>query len=385
MTDEFIVTIPPRADNLETVNLLLEHMVNINGSDLFLLGSSEVWCSRYGRKVKITNRRLSDNEVKSLISVIYNQNAPSMLGAGQPIDTSYEFYREKIDGFNHERIRFRFRVNAVGCLRGGRKSLTVTLRSIPSNPPHWEDLGIEPIIMETSRTLDQGLVLVVGATGNGKSTLLASILRDRIEEPDSHTNLVTIEKPIEFVFDEVNKPTSFCTQLQIGSDVNSFHEGVVNALRMAPNVILVGETRDLETTQASLEASMTGHGVFSTVHANNVPETFQRLVYVFPEDMQNQAKIDILQPMRMIVAQRLIPTVDGGRTAIREYMIFEQKHKEIMLESGNFAAAAFKMVHDEGRPMIEDATEKYREGIISEEWFKRIQSNYAALKDSLKA
>ena len=384
MTTEFITDIPPRADNINVVNQLLEHMVNIGGSDLFLLGSGEVWVSRYGRKVKITNRRLSDSEVKNLISVIYNQNAPSMLGAGQPIDTSHEFYRETGDGFNHDRQRFRFRVNAIGCLRGGRKSLTITMRSIPSEPPHWQKLGIEPLIMETSRNLDQGLILVVGATGNGKSTLLASILRDRIETVDSHTNLVTIEKPIEFVYDDIDKPTSFVTQMQVGTDVGSFHDGVVNSLRMAPNVILVGETRDLETTQASLEASMTGHGVFSTVHANNVPETFQRLVYVFPEDMQNQAKIDILQPMKMIVAQRLIPTVDGGRTAIREYMVFEQKHKEMMLENGNFAATAFKMVHNEGRPMIEDATEKYRDGIISEQWYNRIKANYAALQDSLK-
>lgn len=89
MTTEFITNIPPRADNINVVNQLLEHMVNIGGSDLFLLGSGEVWVSRYGRKVKITNRRLSDSEVKNLISVIYNQNAPSMLGAGQPIDTSH--------------------------------------------------------------------------------------------------------------------------------------------------------------------------------------------------------------------------------------------------------------------------------------------------------
>lgn len=385
MSDEFLINIPPRADSLDIVNQMLEHMVNINGSDLFLMGSEEVWCSRYGRKVRLTKRRLSDNEVKSLIAVIYNQNAPAMLGAGQPIDTAHEFFREVSHGFNHERIRFRFRVNAVGCLRGGRKSLTITMRSIPTNPPHWEKLGIEPLIMETSRNLDQGLILVVGATGNGKSTLLASILRDRLEGVDSHTNLVTIEKPIEFVYDEVEKASSFCTQLQVGSDVTSFHDGVVNSLRMAPNVILVGETRDLETTQASLEAAMTGHGVFSTVHANDVPSTFQRLVYVYPEEMQTQAKVDIIQPMKMVVAQRLIPTVDGGRTAIREFMVFDDQDKNTMLESKNFAGTAFNLVQSRGRPMIEDATEKYRDGIISEEWFKRIQANYAALKGSLKA
>ncbi|MBI6883009.1 type IV pilus twitching motility protein PilT [Pseudomonas putida] len=381
MTNEFIYPIPPRADSLQVVNNLLEHMVKIKGSDLFLLGNGEVWVSRYGKKVRVTNRRLSDSEVKNLLAMIYNQNAPSMLGAAQPIDTSHEFIIESQQGTTFSRQRFRFRVNAVGCLRSGRKSLTVTLRTIPTMPPHWETYGVEKEIIDVTRNIDQGLILVVGATGNGKSTLLASILRDRIEGVDSHTNLVTIESPIEFVYDEVETASSFVTQLQVGSDVGSFHKGVVNALRMAPNVILVGESRDLETVQASLEASMTGHGVFSTVHANNVPETFQRLVYVFPEEMQQQAKLDVLQPMKMIVAQRLIPTVDGGRTAIRELMIFDQQDKDSMMGAGNIATQAFKLVDSHGRPMIVDAQEKLRQGIISPEVFKRVELNYKSMKD----
>lgn len=380
MTTEFIYPIPPRADSLQVVNNLLEHMVKIKGSDLFLLGNDYAWVSRFGKKVQVTSRKLSDSEVKNLLAQIYNQNAPSMLGAAQPIDTSHEFVIESQEGTRFSRQRFRFRVNAVGCLRNGRQSLTVTLRTIPTMPPHWEAYGVEPEIIEVTRTIDQGLILVVGATGNGKSTLLASILRDRIEGPDSHTNLVTIESPIEFVYDEVNTSNSLVTQLQIGSNVASFHKGVVNALRMAPNVILVGESRDLETVQASLEASMTGHGVFSTVHANNVPETFQRLVYVFPEEMQQQAKMDVLQPMKMIVAQRLIPTVDGGRTAIRELMIFDQQDKDSMMGAGNIATQAFKLVDSHGRPMIIDAQEKLRQGIISQETFKRVELNYTSMK-----
>lgn len=380
MTNEYIYPIPPRADSLQVVNNLLEHMVKIKGSDLFLLGNDYAWVSRYGKKVQLTSRKLSDSEVKNLLAQIYNQNAPSMLGAAQPIDTSHEFVIESQHETTFSRQRFRFRVNAVGCLRNGRQSLTVTLRTIPTMPPHWETYGVEKEIIDVTRSLDQGLILVVGATGNGKSTLLASILRDRIEGPDSHTNLVTIESPIEFVYDEVSTPSSLVTQLQIGSHVSSFHKGVVNALRMAPNVILVGESRDLETVQASLEASMTGHGVFSTVHANNVPETFQRLVYVFPEEMQQQAKMDVLQPMKMIVAQRLIPTVDGGRTAIRELMIFDQQDKDSMMGAGNIATQAFKLVDSHGRPMLIDAQEKLRQGIISKETFKRVEINYASMK-----
>lgn len=387
MTDEFILKTPPRVDNIDFVNKMLEHMADINGSDLFIMGSSEVFCSRYGRKVRITDRKLTEGEAKNVISAIYNSNAMSFLGAGQPIDCSHEFYVEKKmggDEMSFSRKRYRFRVNAVNCLREGRISLTTTIRSIPTDPPRWDVLGVEKDIIDVSRNLDQGLVLVVGATGNGKSTLLAAILRDRIEDPEGNVNLVTIEKPIEFVYDSIPKPSSFITQLQVGQHIHSFHEGVVNALRMAPNIILVGETRDLETTQASLEASMTGHGVYSTVHANNVVETFQRLVYVFPQELQTQAKVDILQPMRMIVAQRLVPTVDGKRTAIREYMVFDQQHKDRMLASKNFIAESFKLVSDHGRPMIVDAQEKYADGIISEATFKRIQANYAALKESMR-
>jgi defect-in-organelle-trafficking protein DotB len=376
---DFLVPIPSRLNSEQHVNDLLFEMVQMGGSDLFILGSGEVWVSRFGKKVKLTNRRLTDNEARDLVIALYNNNAPSMLGAQQPINDAHEFYRE-VDGI---RNRYRFRLNAVGCLRNGRPSLTMTLRTIPSVPPPWDVYGVEKEIIEVTRALDQGLVLVVGATGNGKSTLLASILRDRIEGPDSHTNLVTIEHPIEFVYDEIEKQTSLITQLQIGNHVKSFHDGVVNSLRMAPNVILVGESRDLETVQASLEAAMTGHGVFSTVHANNVPETFQRLVYVFPREMQQQARLDVLQPMKMIVAQRLIPTIDGKRTAIREVMIFDQEDKDRMMDSDNIASEAFKLVDSRGRPMIMDAEEKYRDGIISEEVIKRIRMNYKAMKQNL--
>lgn len=384
MTDEdAVLNIGTRCDSLQDVNRLLEHMVKLGGSDLFIMGGSEVWVSLYGRKVKISNRKLSEKEAQKIISEIYNPNAPSLLGAGRPIDTDHEFYREETEGVVYKSTRFRFRVNAVGCFRGGRQSLTITLRSIPTDPPHWEKLGIEREIVETSRLLDQGLIVVAGGTGHGKSTLLASILRDRVETPGRHTNLVTIEKPIEFVYDSIDKPDSFVTQLQVGRDVESFGGGVINSLRMAPNVILVGETRDLETTQASLEASMTGHGVLTTVHANNVPATFQRLMYMFPTDMMSQAKLDILQPMKMIIAQRLVPTVEGGRVALREYMVFDQQHKEEMLDAKDLSQAAFRMVHKHGQPMIEDATNKYQEGIISEEEFRRIKANYDDMKENM--
>ena len=384
MNKEFILDLPPRIGSSQDAERLLEHMVNIGGSDLFLLGGTEAWVSRYGRKVPITSRSLSDTEVNALVCAMYNNNASSLLGAGRQINHAYEFFRDISDDDFIGRKRFRFRLNAVGCTRYGRKSLTLTLRTIPSTPPHWEDLGIEKEIIELTRNLDQGLVMVVGATGQGKSTVLASILRDRIERPGSNTNLVTIEAPIEFVYDDIKTVDSLCTQLQVNQDVMSFEEGVENSLRMAPDVILVGEARDFETVQASLQASISGHGVLSTAHVNTAPETFQRLVYVYPQNMQQQARIDIVQPMRMVIAQRLIKTLDGKRAAMREIMMLDQDDRDRLMGSPNISSEAFKILESKGKPMIESALKLFNDRLISEEELRRIEMNYKTMKEGAR-
>jgi defect-in-organelle-trafficking protein DotB len=379
--EDFFVSIPTRIDE-SVLNQLLLHMENIGGSDLFLMGGSPVWVSRYGKKVQITKRALTDKEALSVLQSIYGDNAPAKLGTACPIDTSHEFKEEISNGTdNVEVLRHRFRVNGVSCLRNGRQSITITLRTIPTTPPTVSAIKVEEAILGSCRNSDQGLILVVGATGNGKSTLLASILRDQLEDEHGHRNLVTIEAPIEFVYDDIYKPNSFITQLEVGRHIETFHSGVVNSLRMAPTTILIGEARDYETVSAAVEASVTGHVVFSTVHANSVAETFQRLVSVFPKEMQNQAKYDIVQALKMVVAQRLIPTVDGRRTAIREYLVMNQAIKSALVQSSNLANAAFEMVELYGRSMMRDVEEKYQNGIISKEVYERQRANYETEKN----
>lgn len=364
---------PPRISGYEDLNRLLKAMVDAGGSDLFVMSNQEVWMSVHGRKRKLTLRRLGHAEVMSLLAdrEVYGPNAQAEMGRQRPLNFSYEFKLGRNE-------RFRFRGNAVGAIREGGEALTITLRSIPTTPPSIDVIGVEPDIIDVCNKTDQGLILVVGATGNGKSTVLASILRSQMEQESGNRNFVTIEHPIEFVYDEVSKPSSFITQIEVGHHVESFADGVINSLRMAPNTILIGEARDYETVSAAVEASKTGHTVFSTVHSNNVAETLRRLVAVYPEDLQSFAQFDIMDSMVMIVAQRLVPSVDGKRCALREYLKFDYQVKDGLRKASNLVSAAYDMVSRYGRPMIVDAEEKYKEGRISREIYARIKTNYEA-------
>lgn len=362
---------------LDDLNNMLYQMSEKGGSDLFIKGGDFIWLSIYGRKEKVTKRSLKENEVNGLIQQIYGDNAKSVLGSRKPIDTQYEFKREieSPDGIARKK-RLRFRVNAVGCQRNGKNSLVITMRTIPTTPPSVNEINVEKEIVDCCRTADQGLILIVGATGNGKSTLLASILRDQLEDPDGHRNMVTIESPIEFVYDTIESESSFITQLEVGRHIDSFHDGVVNSLRMAPTTILVGEARDYETISSAINASSTGHVVFSTVHANSVAETFQRMISEYPREMQHQATYNLVQATKMIVAQRLIKTADGKRTAIREILILNQEIKNALLSCDNIAEEAFGIVEKYGKSMMVDVKTRFEDGIITEKMYERMKANY---------
>lgn len=374
---QYAIDIGPRIVSEEPLQELLTNMVNHGGSDLFILGGREIIMSLHGKKVFCTKRKISDKEAEFLIELIYGENAISKMGEASALNPSYE-YKQIIsqEGESRRTIRHRFRGNAVGCLRAGRKSMTITLRTIPTTPPSVKDIQVEEEILDICRKSDQGLILVVGATGNGKSTLLASILRDQLEEPDAGRNLVTIEHPIEFVYDDIEMGTSFCTQMEVGKNIPSFSEGVVNSLRMAPTTILVGEARNYEEISCAIEASVTGHVVFSTVHANSVSETFQRMIATYPEELQHQGRIELLQALKCVVAQRLIPTVDGKRTAIREFLILDQSIKDVLMKAENLSLAASEAVAKYGKPMMKDVKEKFDAGIISEEVYNKQKVNY---------
>ncbi len=373
MESSFLIDIPPRIVSGEAIDLILAHMEKIGGSDLFIVGGQEVWCKRYSKMIKLTKRKISDKEAFSIIVGIYGTNAEAKLGSGTKIDTSHEF---STTDENDMVSRHRFRVNAVSCLRNGRKSITITLRTIPTTPRSIHSQGVHQVLIDACQEAHSGLIVVAGATGNGKSTLLAGLIRDQVEAPDANRVVVTIESPIEFIYDDIVKESSIITQLEVGRHIESFNDGVICSLRMAPTTILIGETRDQETAEAAVDCSATGHVVLTTLHASTAPEIIYRLVSLFPEEYQFQATQKIVQALKVIIAQRLLPTVDGKMVAAREYLVLTQDIKDELLLADNITIKAFDLVEKYGRPMMDDVNELLSKGIISEEVYNTQKSNY---------
>ena len=356
----------PSRFNIDKANELLMFCSKQGASDITLQTSEPVFAEIYGKLAKITKRKLSNNEVSEIINVIYGANATAQLLSGADIDTYYEIRPNRTD-------RFRFRINATACLVEGQSGIQITARTIPDEPPDLAWLELPKPILD-SLAPEQGIIYVTGATGSGKSTLLAAIIKDIVSKPDGNRKVVTYEAPIEFVFDRVNKPTSVVSQAEIPRHLPSFAAGIRNALRRKPGLILVGEARDQETISAALEAAMTGHPVYTTLHANGVAETIRRLVTSFPHEERHGRTIDIVETIRLVIWQKLVPTIEGKRVALREYLVFNEKVRDLLLESDleSVTANTRKLLKEYGQTMDIDAKAKFDEGIISERTYQLI-------------
>ncbi|MNC10637.1 Twitching mobility protein [compost metagenome] len=206
----------------------------------------------------------------------------------------------------------RFRIN----LYRQKGYAGLTIRLIPSRIPSVEELGLPGVAVELARK-PQGLVLVTGPTGSGKSTTLAALI-DYINA-FRQEHIITLEDPIEFLHPHKK---SIVNQREVGNDTESFARGLRAALRQDPDVILVGEMRDLETISTAITAAETGHLVFGTLHTADAPQTIDRIIDVFPTGSQQQIRIQLASVLLGIIAQRLLPTADGrGRTAAMEILV----------------------------------------------------------------
>lgn len=350
----------------DAVNEILMHAVKLGASDITFQTNEPIYAEIYGKLRKVTRRRLSNTELSDVINAMYGPNATTIIASGRDIDTHYEIRPNRSD-------RYRFRINGTGCQVEGHDGIQITARTIPTDPPKLGDMQLPEAILN-ALVPEQGVVYVTGATGSGKSTLLASIIRSITEDAESHRKVLTYEAPIEFVFDNVEKVSSIVSQSEIPRHLPSFAAGVRNALRRKPRLILVGEARDPETIGAVMEAAMTGHPVYTTLHSNSVAETIRRLVITFPPEERQGRTIDIIETVRLVISQRLVPTVDNKRVALREYLVFDETIRDILLDADplNISNVVRKLVRERGRTIEADAHEKFKAGVITERQYKII-------------
>jgi len=216
----------------------------------------------------------------------------------------------------------RFRVNAYY----QKGSLAAALRLISSRIPSLEELNLPSSLLEFTK-IRQGFVLIAGPTGHGKSTTVASLLNEINQTRACH--IVSIEDPIEYVFESKKSTIS---QREVGTDTMSFPRALKSVLRQDPNVVYVGEMRDLETIQAALTIAETGHLVFSTLHTNSAAQTIDRIVDVFPDESQGQIRTQLSAVISAVISQRLLPSVDGGRVPALEILTATPAIKNVIRE-----------------------------------------------------
>jgi twitching motility protein PilU len=250
----------------------------------------------------------------------------------------------------------RFRISAMK----QRGTCAVVIRFINSEIPSVESLNIPPVLNQMIMAR-RGLMLVVGATGSGKSTTLAALLEHRNRSTTGH--ILTIEDPVEYLFQ--NK-RSIVNQREVGTDTESLHIALKNALRQAPDVILIGEIRDRETMAQSIAYAQSGHLVLATLHANNSYQALNRILNFYPVEVRLSMLNDLASALKAIVSQRLMRTVDGGRIPAVEVMVNTRLMSEL-IEKGDFFGvreALEKSMAEESQTFEEDIARLITEGKV---------------------
>ena len=308
-----------------TLHGLFQKMVDTDASDLFLTTGAPPHIKVKGESWPLQMPALASGQAGAA--------AYSIMSAQQIAD--FERQLEANLSYNAPNIG-RFRISVYR----QRSETAMVARLIHSTIPDFETLGLPPVVRDLA-LLKRGLLLVVGSAGSGKSTTLASMIDHRAHNSQGH--ILTVEDPIEYLFTHDR-----CTvdQREIGTDTHSFADALRNAMRQAPDVIMIGEIRDRETMEHAIAYAETGHLCMSTLHAANASQALKRIINFFPENMHPQLRLDLSLNLQAVLSQRLLPGREGGRVLATE----------LLLHSGYVADLIYKGAVDEIRHAIEKST-----------------------------
>lgn len=358
----------PNRFSEEHVDPFLLWCVKKGTSDVSIQTDRTVYTEVHGTLYPATYRALDAADLSVFLTRIYGPDANARLASGTDMDISYEIRPDRYS-------RVRFRVNITAILARGRDAAQITMRVLPSEPPRMTDLNIEQPIIDNWAPR-QGMIVITGPTGSGKTTLLAAGNRMMMERPVGCGKMLTYEAPIEFTYDTINSPRSLVAQTEIHRHLPSFADGVRNALRRKPNIILVGEARDKETISAAIEAAQTGHAVYTTTHTTGVAATIRRMVSAFDRNERAERAFALMETLRMIVTQALVPRVNGGRIGVREWMVFPDEVREKLLDMDfeNWTNEIQRMVPFYGQTMSKSASIVFDKGLIEKRHYLLLSS-----------
>jgi twitching motility protein PilT len=346
----------------EKLKLYLRTMISNKGSDLHIKAGSQVRVRIHGVLKVLGKDGLTAEMVEKLAKEITTADQYEKLVTDRNLDFSYVLGSEN-----------RFRVNFFYQMDG----LSAVFRIIPVDILSLDDLNLPPVI-KTFTEIQRGLVLVTGVTGSGKSTTLAAILDKINREQKKH--IITVEDPIEFVHKDRG---CLINQRGIGQDAHSFSDALRAALREDPDIILVGEMRDLETIDIALHAANTGHLVFSTLHTLDAKETIDRIVGMFGNEEQNRIRMSLASVLEGVISQRLIPTIRGGRVAGIEILKKTARIEQLIAENrdAEIPDALFEGKEIYGTQTFDQALlDILRRGEITEETALEYATNPADMK-----
>jgi twitching motility protein PilT len=293
------------------LKLYLNSLVANSGSDLHLKSGSHVRVRVHGALKKMGDEQLTHKQLNQLAQEITSELQYTKLTDERTLDFTYV-----LDEMSRFRVNFFFQMDG----------LSAVFRIIPVEIPTLEQLDL-PAVIKTFAEIPRGLVLVTGVTGSGKSTTLAALINQINMTSPKH--IITLEDPIEFVHRDRK---ALINQRAVGEDTRNFGDALRAALREDPDIILVGEIRDLETIDLALHAANTGHLVFSTLHTLDAKETINRVIGMFAKEEQNRVRGVLSSVLAGVISQRLAPTISGTRTAVIEAMVRTSRVAEMIAE-----------------------------------------------------
>lgn len=331
------------------LNSLLTWAFNAGASRISFQTGHPVWVRIHGRNHRVTQTPTDELDISQIVNHLYGADGMARLQGGSDFDTAYAIQIDRS-------TRLRFRLNATPTRTSRRDGGNIVLRPIADMPPSLDVQRVESQILDNYRPRD-GIVIVSGATGSGKSTLIAGMTVAMLKDPEGHYDIVEGAAPVEFLLERVKGISSTINQSEIPRDLPSFAAFVRGAMRREPSDIIIGECRDPETMGAAVQAAISGHSVKTTLHAEDGPLTMQRISSLLPPDERDNLLSAVAQALRMIVNQRLIPAVDGKRVAIREFLVLDPALRNQFLRTDAKDWPALT------RQAIEDTGQSYRKSI----------------------